>query len=56
MADDRNLCARCIQEGSLREWPEETGVDGDCGFVAAHAAVPCVSVDSFAERADRWLH
>ena len=55
MADDRNLCARCIQEGPLRDWLEETGADGDCGFVAAHISVPCLSVDAFAEQANHWF-
>ncbi|MET4149065.1 RES family NAD+ phosphorylase [Bradyrhizobium sp. RT7b] len=55
MADDRNLCLRCIQEGPLRDWLEGVGVEGDCDFDDDHTSVPCVSVDEFAEEADRWF-
>lgn len=55
MADDRNLCSRCIQEGTLHAWLERTGVEGDCDFDDDHTAVKCVSVDEFAEEADRWF-
>src|SRR5271168_2180994 len=55
MADNRNLCLRCIQEGPLRDWLDSVGTDGDCDFDADHTSVPCVSVDKLAEEADRWF-
>lgn len=55
MTDDRKLCSRCIQEGPLRDWLESAGVEGDCDFDPEHTAVPCVSVDEFAEHADSWF-
>jgi hypothetical protein len=55
MPDDRNLCSRCIQEGPLRNWLEGAGVEGDCDFDDDHTSAPCVTVDEFAEEADRWF-
>ena len=55
MADDRNLCSLCIQEGSLRDWLEGAGIEGDCDFDTDHTSVTCVSVDEFAEESDRWF-
>jgi hypothetical protein len=55
MADDRNLCSPCIQEGTLHAWLERSGVEGDCDFDDDHTSVKCVSVDEFAEEADRWF-
>jgi len=55
MADDRNLCLRCIEKGPLRNWIEREGTEGDCDFDASHTSVPCVTIDEFAEEADRWF-
>src|SRR5216684_2123960 len=55
MTDDRNLCSLCIQEGELRDWLERSGSEGDCDFDPGHTSVTCVSVDEFAEEADRWF-
>jgi hypothetical protein len=55
MADDRNVCSLCIQEGSLRDWLDGTGIEGDCDFDTDHTSVPCVTVDEFAEEADRLV-
>jgi RES domain len=55
MADDRNLCSRCIQDGPLLDWLEGAGNEGDCDFDDNHTSMSCVSVDEFAEEADRWF-
>jgi RES domain len=55
MADDRNLCLRCIEKGPLRNWIEREGTEGDCDFDASHTSVPRVTIDEFAEEADRWF-
>ncbi len=55
MADDRNLCSRCIEDGPLRDWLGSVGTEGDCDFNADHTSVPCMSVEEFAEEADRWF-
>jgi hypothetical protein len=55
MADERNLCSLCLQEGTLRDWLEGAGVEGDCDFDTDHTSVTCVSVEEFAEEADRWF-
>lgn len=55
MADDRKLCPRCVQEGPLQEWIDTIGVESNCDFDDDHTSVPCVTVDEFAEEADRWF-
>jgi hypothetical protein len=54
MADDRNVCALCI-DGKLRDWLDENGTPDDCDFDSDHVSVTCVTVDELAEKADRWF-
>jgi hypothetical protein len=44
-----------MDDGPLRKWLDKVGTEGDCDFDANHTSVPCVSVDEFAEEADRWF-
>lgn len=55
MADDRNLCSLCLGKGVLRDWLETSGSEDDCDFDSTHTSAPCVTVDEFAEEADRWF-
>jgi hypothetical protein len=55
MADDRNLCSLCIQDGTLRDWLERSSIEGDCDFDHDQTSVTCVSADELAEEADRWF-
>ncbi|MFX6728641.1 hypothetical protein ABTH13_20045, partial [Acinetobacter baumannii] len=55
MTDERKLCAQCIEDGPLRRWIEETGGEGGCDFDPDHDSDRCMTVDEFAEEADRWF-
>jgi hypothetical protein len=55
MSDDRKLCSLCVADGPLRQWLEENGIEDTCDFDPTHESAPCVTVDEFAEEADRWF-
>jgi len=55
MPDERKLCTQCISDGPLKQWLEETGTEAACDFDPDHDSFPCVTVDEFAEEADRWF-
>ncbi|WP_249225517.1 hypothetical protein [Tardiphaga alba] len=55
MDEDRNVCALCLTDGTLRGWIEENGATDDCDFDADHRSVACVTIEELAEEADRWF-
>jgi hypothetical protein len=55
MADERKLCNECIGDGPLKDWLEVNGTGGVCDFNPGHDSFQCVTVDEFAEEADRWF-
>jgi len=55
MPDERKLCTQCIADGQLKQWLEEDGTEGRCDFDPDHDSFRCVTVDEFAEEADRWF-
>jgi RES domain len=55
MADERKLCSECIGAGPLKEWREVNATDAECNFNPLHDGFQCVTVEEFAEEADRWF-
>jgi len=55
MPDERKLCTECIDDGSLKERLQEAGTEGACDFDPGHDSNQCMTVDEFAEEADRWF-